>query len=131
MKKAFSFLLSAVMLFAAALPAVPAPDAGYDSSAAFVDVPSGAWFREYVDFVASRGIMGGDGTPYTFLPQKFSTRAMIAVILHRLEGKPQASGASGFTDITADWYIPAVEWAYGAGVVKGVSATAFNPDAAV
>lgn len=122
------------MIFAAAIPALPASDDGdpeYDPSAVFIDVPADAWFKEYVGFTASRGIMGGDGTPYTFLPRKLSTRAMIAVILHRLEGEPEASGSSPFADITANWYRSAVEWAYGEGVVKGVSATAFRPDGAV
>ncbi|MBR3415822.1 MAG: S-layer homology domain-containing protein [Clostridia bacterium] len=135
MKKLIALVLAAVMA-AGSLAALPASaekteNGEFDPSAAFVDVPADAWFREYVDFVASRGIMGGDGEADTFMPQNRSTRAMIAVILHRFEGRPAAGGPSPFTDITEDWYIPAVEWAYEAGVVKGTGAASFDPDAAV
>ena len=135
MKKLIALVLAAVMA-AGSLAALPVSakkteKGGFDSSVEFIDVPADAWFREYVDFVASRGIMGGDGSADTFMPQNRSTRAMIAVILHRFEGRPAAGGSSPFTDITEDWYIPAVEWAYEAGVVKGTGATSFDPDAAV
>ena len=75
--------------------------------------------------------MGGDGRADTFKPDNVSTRAMIAVILHRFEGEPAASGSSPFTDLSDDWYVAAVDWAYEAGVVKGTSAVTFSPDGEV
>ena len=132
MKKSVSLLIALIILASAfALPGVGAEGARFDSSAVFIDVPVDAWFRNYVDFVASRGIMGGDGKSDTFMPQNISTRAMIAVILHRFEGKPTASDTAPFLDITGDWYIAAVNWAYGAGIIKGKSPTAFCPDTGV
>jgi len=100
----------------------------YDSSKVFVDVKASSWFKESVDFVGSRGIMGGSGSADTFKPNTLSTRAMVAVILHRLQGEPQASASSPFTDLKQKWYIAAADWAYETGVVKGSSATTFNPN---
>ena len=56
---------------------------------------------------------------------------MVAVILHRLEGEPVAASAAPFTDLSQDWYKAAANWAYESGVVKGSSATTFNPDGKV
>ncbi len=119
------------MLLSAAVYLLPVGADDYDSSKVFVDVPADAWFKEAVDFVASRGIMGGAGQADTFKPSDLSTRSMVAVILHRLEGEPAVSAKSPFTDLTQDWYVAAADWAYESGVVKGSSATTFNPDGKV
>ena len=126
-KRIVSFILALIMI-ASASASFAAAGSEYDSSEIFVDVPADAWFAPYVDYVASRGIMGGDGRADTFKPDNFSTRAMIAVILHRFEGEPAASGSSPFTDLSDDWYVAAVDRAYEAGVVKGTSAVTFSPD---
>jgi hypothetical protein len=116
------------MLFAMAVYVLPVGADGYDASAVFVDVPADAWFKTAVDFVGSRGIMGGAGQADTFKPSDLSTRSMVAVILHRLEGEPAATVTSPFVDLSQDWYKAAASWAYESGVVKGSSATTFNPD---
>ena len=131
MKKIISIVLTLAMLLSSAVFLVPAGAEAYDSSAVFTDVPADAWFKSAVDFVGSRGIMGGAGQANTFKPADLSTRSMLAVILHRLEGEPAAEERSPFTDLGQDWYRAAAEWAYETGVVKGSSATTFNPDGKV
>lgn len=96
----------------------------------FDDVISTDWFADYVRFVAEFGIMNGTGNNL-FAPESEMTRAMLATVLYRLDGSPDVSDlTTPFTDIAADtWYTDAVVWAYNAGVVNGVSETAFEPDA--
>ncbi len=131
MKKIISLILIMSMLVATLTGAIFVSGEEYDSSKVFIDVPSDSWFRGSVDFVASRGIMGGAGNANTFKPADLSTRSMVAVILHRLEGEPAAVKKSPFTDLSQDWYVAAADWAYETGVVKGSSDTTFNPDGKV
>jgi len=130
MKKLFTFILTFAMILSSAAFIFPAGAGAeeYDASKIFVDVPADAWFKTAVDFVGSRGTMGGAGQANTFKPADLSTRSMITVIIHRLEGEPAANKIAPFTDLTGNWYMPAVEWAYEFGVVKGSSETTFNPD---
>ncbi|MBR6808022.1 MAG: S-layer homology domain-containing protein [Clostridia bacterium] len=125
MKKLISFVLTFAMLMTTVCTVLPV---GADSADKFTDVAGDAWYRDAVNYVASNGIMGGAGSDTTFKPADLSTRSMIAVILHRLEGEPAAKKDSPFTDLKQDWYVAAVEWAYESGVVKGSSDTTFNPD---
>ena len=63
-----------------------------------------------------------------FAPNSQTTRAQLVTILYRLEGEPEVSGTSGFTDVEADtWYTDAVAWAAANGIVNGVSETEFAP----
>ena len=130
MKKLFTFILTFAMILSSAVFLFPAGAGAeeYDASKIFVDVPHDAWFKTAVDFVGSRGTMGGAGQANTFKPADLSTRSMITVIIHRLEGEPAANKIAPFADLTADWYMAAIEWAHEAGVVKGSSETTFNPD---
>lgn len=128
MKKIVSFILTLAMLLSSSAYLLPAGANDYDSSKVFRDVSAKAWFKADVDFVASRGIMGGSGQADTFKPSDFSTRAMLAVILHRLEGEPEANAKAPFTDLKQKWYAAAAHWAYESGVVKGSSETTFNPN---
>ncbi|MBR6808428.1 MAG: S-layer homology domain-containing protein, partial [Clostridia bacterium] len=130
-KKLLSLTLTLALLLSTFAYVIPVGADEYDSSKVFVDVPADAWFKSAVDFVASRGIMGGAGQANTFKPSDLSTRSMLAVILHRLEGEPAANTKSPFVDLIQDWYRAAAEWAYESGVVKGSSATTFNPDGKV
>ena len=66
-----------------------------------------------------------------FAPDGTTTRAMIVTILYRLEGSP-AAGPAPFSDVAANaWYAAPVRWAASHGIVSGVSATAFSPDAPI
>ena len=63
-----------------------------------------------------------------FAPNSQTTRAQLVTILYRLEGEPEVSGTSGFTDVEAGtWYTDAVAWAAANGIVNGVSETEFAP----
>ena len=64
----------------------------------------------------------------TFAPTGTTTRAQIVQILYNLEGTPAVSGTTPFADLTANWYKPAILWAYQNNVVAGTSATTFAPD---
>ncbi|MBR4934034.1 MAG: S-layer homology domain-containing protein, partial [Clostridia bacterium] len=137
MKNKIIALILAVFMLVGVVPFTAAADSYditlsrpdyIDSSVNFNDVAKDAWYKSAVDYVATYGIMGGAGSADTFKPSDLSTRAMIAVILHRIEGEPAAGKEAPFTDVTADWCRPAINWAYETGVVKGSSATTFNPN---
>ena len=93
----------------------------------FVDVPAGAWYEEGVRYVYTNGLMNGTSAT-TFSPNATTTRSMIATILWRLEGSPEAENAASFTDVAADtWYSEAVQWAASAGIVTGYGDNRFGP----
>ena len=94
----------------------------------FVDVAPDAWYVDAVQFAYDEGIMTGTSET-TFSPALTTTRGMIVAILHRLEGSPTVSG-DRFTDVAdGDWYADAVNWAASEGIVNGMSATTFAPNA--
>ena len=101
-------------------------------SVIYTDVPVGDWYHEYVDFVTEKGIMNGMGGGL-FAPAATTNRAQIAIILYRLAGAPSVEGMDNpFTDVpSGDWYADAVIWAANAGIVKGVDAKTFAPNANV
>ena len=94
----------------------------------FVDVRESDWFYEAVDYVFQRDLMNGTD-PTHFTPDGTSSRAMVATILWRMAGQPQADDTLSFTDIPASaWYTEAVRWAAETGIVTGYSDTKFGPD---
>ena len=102
--------------------------AGGCPSAGFTDVPPESnWAHAGIDYCVANGIMGGMGDG-TFAPTGTTTRAQIVQILYNLEGTPAVSGTTPFTDLTANWYKPAILWAYQNNVVAGTSPTTFDPD---
>ena len=102
--------------------------AGGCPSAGFTDVPPESnWAHAGIDYCVANGIMGGMGDG-TFAPTGTTTRAQIVQILYNLEGTPAVSGMTPFTDLTANWYKPAILWAYQNNVVAGTSPTTFDPD---
>ena len=93
----------------------------------FPDVTEGDWFYDAVRYAYETGLMDGVGDSL-FAPNSETTRAQLVTILYRLEGEPEVSGTSGFTDVEADtWYTDAVAWAAANGIVNGVSETEFAP----
>ena len=93
----------------------------------FPDVTEGDWFYDAVRYAYETGLMDGVGDSL-FAPNSDTTRAQLVTILYRLEGEPEVSGTSGFTDVAADtWYTDAVAWAAANGIVNGVSETEFAP----
>ena len=97
-----------------------------DVTQMFTDVEKN-WAYPGIQYCVTHGIMGGMGDG-TFAPTGTTTRAQIVQILYNLEGTPAVSGTTPFTDLTANWYKPAILWAYQNNVVAGTSPTTFDPD---
>ena len=102
------------------------PVVSVDVTQMFTDVEKN-WAYPGIQYCVTHGIMGGMGDG-TFAPTGTTTRAQIVQILYNLEGAPAVSGTTPFTDLTANWYKPAILWAYQNNVVAGTSPTTFAPD---
>ena len=102
------------------------PAVSVDVTQMFTDVTKN-WAYPGIQYCVTHGIMGGMGDG-TFAPTGTTTRAQIVQILYNLEGTPAVSGTTPFTDLTANWYKPAILWAYQNNVVAGTSPTTFAPD---
>ena len=97
----------------------------------FKDVREGDWYYDAVLYAVDRGLFNGTSAT-TFEPNATMNRAMLVTVLHRMAGRPSASGSNPFTDVNAaEWYGPAVLWANQAGIVTGTSATTFDPNGTV
>ena len=100
-----------------------------DVTQMFIDVEKN-WAYPGIQYCVTHGIMGGMGDG-TFAPTGTTTRAQIVQILYNLEGTPAVSGTTPFTDLTANWYKPAILWAYQNNVVAGTSPITFDPEGPV
>lgn len=84
----------------------------------FVDVQPDDGYIDVVKYALDNGLMTGVSET-EFAPDLATTRGMVASVLYRLEGGPEAEDA-GFSDVSADaWYADAVNWAANVGVVAG------------
>ena len=81
----------------------------------FVDVNSGDWFYEYVEYVYANGLMDGTSTT-TFEPNANMTRAMVWAILARVDGE---------TVTGTNWIETARSWAMANGVSDGENASGY------
>ena len=123
MKRLLSFFLAIVMT-AALAAAIHAGAA----KIVFSDVGADSWSAASIGYAVENGYMNGVGGGL-FDPEGSLTRAMVATVLWRHEGSPVPSAQSGFSDVPSEeWYTDAVAWARNAGVVKGLTETAFGPD---
>ena len=94
----------------------------------YTDVAENAWYRESVDYCYRNTLMLGTAAD-TFAPNDYMTRAMVATVLWRLAGSPEAEGKLPFTDVEeGSWYYDAVNWAYQNQIVNGVGFHRFAPD---
>jgi len=97
----------------------------------FIDVSSGAWYREYIEFVWEEGLMTGVSST-AFAPQDTLSRAMVATIIHRMAGEPTVDFYPEFSDVPAGlWYSNAVVWAAQNEIVFGIGGGQFAPHANV
>jgi len=93
----------------------------------FTDVKISDWYYKAVRYVFAQALMSGEGHSL-FNPNGNLNRAMLVVILHRIEKETQLYMPSGFTDITANqWYTNAVVWAKACGIVNGYEDNTFAP----
>ena len=96
----------------------------------FVDVSEQDWFYSAVRFNYQAGLIRGM-TEDTFEPNTSLTRAMMVMLLYRMEKEPEASAYNNpFQDVAADtWYTDAICWAAAKDIVNGTGETTFEPDA--
>ena len=64
----------------------------------FTDIKSSDWYYSAVAYVYENGIVSGIGSA-TFAPNKQLTRAEVVLILYNLEGQPEVTGNTTFTDV--------------------------------
>ena len=104
-----------------------------DSSSKFIDVPSKAWYKKFVDYSVTYGIFTGTSSN-TFSPNTDMTRAQFVQVFANISGVDTSNKNvnSGFSDVPkGKWYTAAVTWAAKNGIVSGVGDGKFDPDAKV
>lgn len=107
----------------------PCPGGKACPGSRFTDMPpAGNWAHNAIDFTVAHKLFAGTSDT-TFEPSARLTRAMIVMILYRLEGEPAAAAESAFTDVcSGTWYAGAIGWAAGSGIVNGVGGGRFDPN---
>ena len=114
-KKLLAAVLSVLMICGVGAAAVYASaEAGSDDntaptdliSTAFTDVPVDAWYANEVNWCRENGIMSGTSeTEAIFDPDVTMNRAMLATVLHRVEGSPVVNYLMTFSDVEEEtWY---------------------------
>lgn len=98
-------------------------------AAGFADLSEDAWYYDAVNYMVGKDLMAGI-TENTFAPDVNTSRAMMAALLYRIEGRPDVNGLqTDFEDVEPDaWYYNAVVWAANTGVIAGFTETQFAPD---
>ncbi|CAI6086917.1 S-layer homology domain-containing protein [Cohnella sp. JJ-181] len=99
--------------------------------AAFADVPERHWASGAIGYMSSQQILKGQGGG-KFAPDAGVTRAEMAAMLVRALGLLPAAYDGRFADVKADaWYAGELQAAVDAGIVKGASPAAYEPQRAV
>ena len=102
---------------------------GSPQTGVFVDVATGSYYEDAVDWAVENGITTGVSAN-RFDPNGVCTRAQAVTFLWRAAGSPAPrSRTMPFTDVPAgSYYYDAVLWAVENGITKGTSDTTFSPD---
>lgn len=102
---------------------------GNPQTGVFVDVATGSYYEDAVDWAVENGITKGT-TATTFSPNATCTRAQAVTFLWRASGSPEPeTRAMPFADIpVGSYYYDAVLWAVENGITKGTSDTTFTPN---
>lgn len=100
----------------------------------FTDVPEGAWYHDYVYDLVYRSVINGM-TATTYEPEGKLTRAqfvkLLACSLADAETLKTYEGRHPFKDSEGHWAEAYIAWAKDKGIVEGVSATEFDPEAPI
>lgn len=100
----------------------------------FTDVPKDAWYHDYVYDLVYRGVVNGM-TATTYEPEGKLTRAqfvkLLACSLADAETLKTYEGKHPFKDSEGHWAEAYIAWAKDKGIVEGVSATEFDPEAPI
>ena len=100
-----------------------------EPSRVFVDVKTGDYFYDAVQWAVEKGITNGTSAE-TFSPEAPCTRAQIVTFLWRAAGSPVVNYAMDLSDVAGDaYYAEAVRWALSEGITTGTSDHTFSPDA--
>lgn len=121
-KRILSLLLTAFLLTAHAA-AFPVESAEKWPENPFSDVPDWEWYTTAVKEITEKGLMVGT-EPGLFGPEENVTRAMVVVVLWKLEGAPAPQGVESFPDVSADdpvsgWYAIPAAWAREQNIAHG------------
>ena len=102
---------------------------GNPQTGVFVDVATGSYYEDAVDWAVENGITKGTDDTH-FSPDGICTRAQAVTFLWRAAGSPKPETRTmPFTDVPAgSYYYDAVLWAVENGITKGTSNTTFSPD---
>ena len=104
----------------------PQPPDPLDPDCPFTDVSSSDWFYDAVKQAYQSRIVSGV-TASTFQPNGQATRGQFVTMIYRLQGQPDWETEAAFTDLTQDYYKPAVYWAAENAIVSGYSDESFGP----
>ena len=102
---------------------------GNPQTGVFVDVATGSYYEDAVDWAVGNGITQGTDATH-FSPDGICTRAQAVTFLWRAAGSPKPETRTmPFTDVPAgSYYYDAVLWAVENGITKGTSDTTFSPN---
>ena len=102
---------------------------GNPQTGVFVDVATGSYYEDAVDWAVENGITQGTDDTH-FSPDGICTRAQAVTFLWRTAGSPASkTHAMPFTDVpVGSYYYDAVLWAVENGITKGTSDTTFSPN---
>ena len=102
---------------------------GNPQTGVFVDVATGSYYEDAVDWAVGNGITQGTDATH-FSPDGICTRAQAVTFLWRAAGSPKPETRTmPFTDIPAgSYYYDAVLWAVENDITKGTSDTTFSPN---
>ena len=102
---------------------------GNPQTGVFVDVATGSYYKDAVDWAVENGITKGTDDTH-FSPDGICTRAQAVTFLWRAAGSPKPeTRAMPFTDVpVGSYYYDAVLWAVENGITKGTSDTTFSPN---
>ena len=98
----------------------------------FTDIPLNYWGYNAVRHCFEKGYFAGTSETL-FSPNNTMTRAMLAMVIHRMAGREDVSGVTlPFTDVSdTAWYREGVAWCYANEIVTGTSATTFSPESTI
>ena len=102
---------------------------GNPQTGVFVDVATGSYYEDAVDWAVENGITKGTDDTH-FSPDGICTRAQAVTFLWRAAGSPEPeTRAMPFNDVpVGSYYYDAVLWAVENGITKGTSDTTFSPN---
>ena len=102
---------------------------GNPQTGVFVDVATGSYYEDAVDWAVENGITQGTDDTH-FSPDGICTRAQAVTFLWRAAGSPKPETRTmPFTDVPAgSYYYDAVLWAVENDITKGTSDTTFSPN---